>query len=183
MNDSGHGVIIECFGVRAVPSTSDDGLSLVGRHVFERRSGHPDTDAAELIGLLGSQLDGTALLHSTSWRFDPSRGVILTYVCCPDPAPDADGVFVAAASGHGDHCDDNPSRPHDPHADLSDVFHHGIDHLAWLDDHHRHLTASTARVAPEIWAVVRRAGRHRAGQSARDVPSVRGSGSHRSPNT
>lgn len=164
MVDAGDAVIIECFGLRAVRESPDGALSLFGRHVQSRRSHHPDVDAANLIGLVGSPLDGTALLHSTSWRFDPSHGVVLTYVCCPDPKPHANGVLIAAAAGHTGHRDANPSRPHDPDAGLADVLHHGIDHLAWLDDHHRHLTTATSRVAAEIWDAIRLAGRHRAGQ-------------------
>jgi hypothetical protein len=168
----GDGVIVECFGLRAIQPGLGTQTRLVGRRVHGTRRRHPDDDAADLIGLLDSPLDGVALLHSTSWRFDPSSGVVLTYMCCPDPRPDADGELIAAAQTHTGTHDSNPSRPHDPHADLTDVLHHGIDHLAWLDDHHRHLTTHTTRIAPEIWAAVRLAGRHRAGQRTTPTPAA-----------
>lgn len=156
--------MVECFAIRLEPPDQPDQESrIVGRHVQGPNEHHPDIDVAGLVGLVGSPLDGRALLHSTSWRFDPSTGLILTYLCCPDPHPTLSGSIVPAAGRHNDH-DDNPSRPHNPAVELSDVLHHGIDHLAWLSDHHQHITDGVRDLSPLLWEAIRRAGRHRAVQ-------------------
>jgi hypothetical protein len=51
-------------------------------------------------------------------------------------------------------------------------LHHGIDHLAWLADPHPGLVDASQRVAPDLWAAILRAGRHRAGRLVvRDQPA------------
>lgn len=150
-------ITVECFGLRALHG------SLVGRHTSRQRRSHPDLEAAEMIGLTGSPLDGVALLHSTSWRWDGGRGLVLTYLCCPDPSPVASGKLVMPANAH-DELDEDPSRPSNERASLGDVLHHGIDHLAWLGDHHPNLVAPARGASPELWQIILLAGRHRAGQ-------------------
>ncbi|MEP1125613.1 MAG: hypothetical protein ABJH68_17155 [Ilumatobacter sp.] len=144
---------------------------IVGRHVQGPNASHPDIDAARLAGLIGTPLDGTALLHSTSWRWDPAVGLVLTYLCCPDPCPDMGGTMVPTAGRHAG-VEENPSRPHHPDVEPSDILHHGIDHLAWLSDHHPHLTNGVREVAPALWDAIRLAGRHRAIQIVDPLPAA-----------
>ncbi len=164
-------IVVECFAIRLVPSVDGSGAQrLVGRHVRGPNESHPDIDAARLAGLIDTPLDGTALLHSTSWRWDPTVGLVLTYLCCPDPRPEVDGTMVPAAGRHAG-VEENPSRPHNPEVELSDILHHGIDHLAWLSDHHPHLTNGVRDVAPDLWDAIRLAGRHRAIQIVDSIPA------------
>jgi hypothetical protein len=157
-------IIVECFAIRLRASTHETiGSHLVGRHTRGPCETHPDADAARLIGLVDTPLDGTALLHSTSWRWDAAEGLIVTYLCCPDPRPELAGTMVPVASRHAGG-DENPSRPHGHHVALSDILHHGVDHIAWLSDHHPDLTDGVRRAAPELWTAIRSAGRHRAKQ-------------------
>jgi hypothetical protein len=155
---------VECFGLRLVSGT------LVGRLVSTALDGDPDHTAAGAIGLRGSALDGVAVLHSTSWRWHPDTGVVLSYVCAPDPVADP-APAVEPAQGHpGEGL--GPSRPGDGRPSVAHVLHHGIDHLAWLADHHPGLVDASQRVAPDLWAAILRAGRHRAGRLVvRDQPA------------
>lgn len=108
-------------------------------------------------------MDGLALLHSTSWRWErPTGSLVLTYLCCPDPAPLAAGAVVEPSAVHA--AAQDPSRPGDAEVGLAAVLHHGIDHLAWLADHHRSLVQPAVRRAPDLWACIDGAGRHRAGR-------------------
>jgi hypothetical protein len=159
-------IVIECFAIRLrEPNDATIGSDLVGRHTRGLCETHPDADAARLIGLIDTPLDGTALLHSTSWRWETAEGLIVTYLCCPDPRPEMSGTMVPVASRHATG-DENPSRPHGLHVALSDVLHHGVDHIAWLSDHHPHLTDGVRRTSPDLWDAIRSAGRHRALQLA-----------------
>ena len=95
-------VTIECFALRLL----DD--HLVARRVRGPLGATPDRTAALLVGLAGGPLDGLALLHSTSWRWED--GLVLTYLCCPDPHEDRAGEIVRPAHTHRDDVE-NPSRP------------------------------------------------------------------------
>jgi hypothetical protein len=150
---------VECFGLRL------DGGRLVGRPVNVRLDGDPDETAAAAIGLRGSPLDGTAVLHSTSWRWHPDAGIVLTYVCAPDPCTAADASAVVPAGGHP-HDAVGPSRPGEAAPSTAHVLHHGIDHLAWLADHHPHIVGPSRAADPELWAAILEGGRHRAGRLA-----------------
>ena len=97
VRDMGDGVIIECFG-----------SALSSRVLAPRPASSADESTGPAVGIptptqptwwtdQAHPLDGVALLHSTPWRLDPSSGVVLTYICCPDPRPDADGELIAAA--------------------------------------------------------------------------------------
>ena len=148
--------IVECFGLRL------DGVLPVGRLVSAQLDGDPDETAARAIGLIGSEVEGTAVLHSTSWRWQDGVGIVLTYVCAPDPLA-LDGVSVTPADGHP-HDAAGPSHPGDGAPTMAQVLHHGIDHLAWLADHHPRLVEPAMSVAPELWTAILSAGRHRAGR-------------------
>lgn len=149
--------MVECFGLRL-----DGGLP-VGRLVSVELEDDPDEAAAAAIGLRDSALDGTAVLHSTSWRWHRHVGLVLTYVCAPDPWATLDAVAVAPADGHP-HDLSGPSRPGEGAPSPAQVLHHGIDHLAWLADHHPRLVAPSREAAPELWAAILQRGRHRAGR-------------------
>ncbi len=155
---------VECFGLRVQDHR------VTGRLVEARLDGDPDDTASVAIGLRGSPLDGTAILHSTSWRWHPDIGIVLTYVCAPDPCATLDITAVIPADGHPQHTD-GPSRPGDSAPSTAHVLHHGIDHLAWLADHHPHLVAPSHHAAPELWAAILAGGRHRAGQLAHHGPA------------
>ena len=149
--------LVECFGLRL------DGRRLVGRLVNVRLDGDPDETAAAAIGLRGSPLDGVAVLHSTSWRWHPDLGIVLTYVCAPDPGTTIEVAAVAPAAGHPHHTI-GPSRPGEAAPSTAQVLHHGIDHLAWLADHHPHIVEPSRAADPELWAAILEGGRHRAGR-------------------
>lgn len=152
---------VECFGLRI-----GERGELLGRVVRVRLEDDPDEVAAAAIGLTDSGLDGTAVLHSTSWRWHRGVGIVLTYVCAPDPLAAEvhdDAHLVAPAHGHP-HEAAGPSRPGDGQPSPAQVLHHAIDHLAWLADHHPGLIDESRRVAPALWTSVLGAGRHRAGR-------------------
>ena len=148
---------VECFGLRL------DGRRLVGRPVSVRLDGDPDETAAVAIGLRGSPLDGTAVLHSTSWRWVHEVGIVLTYVCAPDPCTTVEVSAVVPADGHPHHAI-GPSRPGEAAPSTAHVLHHGIDHLAWLADHHPHIVGPSRAADPALWAAILEGGRHRAGR-------------------
>lgn len=78
---------------------------LNGRRVVGPLVGEPDQAAALLIGLWGSEVDGVAVLHSTSWRWDGVDGLLLTYLCCPDPRPD---IAIKTISNWSNHLFETP---------------------------------------------------------------------------
>ncbi|MEM9037186.1 MAG: hypothetical protein AAGD18_21525 [Actinomycetota bacterium] len=146
-------VSVETFGLRL-----ERGV-LAARRVTSALRGDPDDDAARAIGLDAGTLPG-AVLHSTSWRWECGE-IVLTYVCCPDPL-DHDACLVPPEHGHP-----GPSEPTLPGAgptSVGQVLHHGIDHLAWLADHHDDLVEASRHTHPELWSRITQAGRHRAGQ-------------------
>jgi hypothetical protein len=147
---------VEVFGLRLVSGAP------VGRLVRAALDGDPDEIAADAVGLRGSVLDGVAVLHSTSWRWRPDVGLVLTYLCAPDPHT---GPAPVVEPAHGHPRDGaGPSRPGEGDPAVAHVLHHGIDHLAWLADHHPGLVVDSRGAAPELWAAILRAGRHRAGR-------------------
>lgn len=149
-------VSIETFGLRLAHG------SLVARRVTSAAQGDPDDDAARAIGLAADSATGV-VLHSTSWRWERGE-IVLTYVCCPDPL-DHDVDLVQPECGHPGPSD--PTQPGAGRATPAQVLHHGIDHLAWLADHHDDLVEASRLAHPELWSRITRAGRHRAGQLRR----------------
>jgi hypothetical protein len=127
----------------------------------------PDARAAELIGLDDTTApETTSVLHSTSWRWSPLAGcVILTYLCATDPNPDGPGWLVSPDPIHPTAAV-SPVQPRPLDVHLGQVLHHGIDHLAWLADHHPQVTSKSQQHAPDLWAQILQNGRHRAGRVA-----------------
>jgi hypothetical protein len=148
---------VECFGLRL------DAGRPVGRLVTSLLGDDPDDTAAMAIGLRGSPLDGTAVLHSTSWRWERGVGLVLTYLCAPDPLGTPVSALVVPAHGHP-HDVAGPSHPGEGSPSPAQVLHHGIDHFAWLADHHSQLVERSRVAAPELWASILENGRHRAGR-------------------
>lgn len=149
-------VSVECFGLRLVDA------SIVGRRVCGPMVDDPDRVAARLIGLVGSSLDGVAVLHSTSWRWTAGGGIVLTYLCCPDPST-VHGEIVMPSMSHTTKGVE-PSRPSSGAGTGGDVLHHGVDHFAWLADHFAETVGLSIREDPDLWSAIHRAGRHRAGR-------------------
>lgn len=147
-------VDIETFGLRLA-----DG-ALAARVVRTALAGQPDACAAAAIGL-EPDTSADAVLHSTSWRWT-GRRVVLTYLCCPDPLPGLDHAVITPAHGHP--TIDDPTRPGASEPSPQQVLHHGIDHLAWLAEHHPRLVECSRSSHPLLWDRLMRAGRHRAGQ-------------------
>lgn len=150
---------VETFGLRL------ENGALRARVVRSPLSGDPDGCAATAIGLRPGD-SSSAVLHSTSWRWTDGR-VVLTYLCCPDPQPFIAGSVVIPAHGHPAGVD--PARPGSSDPSQQQVLHHGIDHLAWLADHHLQLVEHSRSAHPLLWDRVMHAGRHRAGQFPRAI--------------
>ncbi|GAA4232958.1 hypothetical protein GCM10022254_34260 [Actinomadura meridiana] len=134
----GSAVVVEVLALRV---TGDGGLAfrvLAGELGRER---HPDEVARELLGL--SRDTAAYLLHSTSWRHEPSGRVLLTYACCPDPRPDLPAVPLTAWTlAHGDGpASPSPDRPRAEH-----VAAHAVRHLAFL----RHTDPTARRVIEAV---------------------------------
>jgi hypothetical protein len=151
--------VVECFGVSLRHG------ELVGRRVRVPQDGDPDQTAARSIGLTGTRWDGVAVLHSTSWRWDPASNVLyLTYLCCPDPNPDADvGQLVLALAAGADPAGD-PSRPRPAEVPLSAVLIHGLGHLKWLASNSPGPTRGSRDCAPEVWDAIMKLAEQRAGR-------------------
>lgn len=151
-------VDIETFALRLV-----DGSLMARIERTTLASGEPDACAAASIGLVPAS-SPDAVLHSTSWRWTDGR-VVLTYLCCPDPLPGLDHGLITPAHDHPAVVD--PTQPSASRPSPNQVLHHGIDHLAWLADHHPSLVESSRSAHPLLWDRLMRAGRHRAGQFPR----------------
>ena len=152
------GNIVECYGV-----SLRDGR-LLGRRVEAGQDGDPDEVAARSIGLSDSAADGVALLHSTSWRWDPAGGsLVLTYLCCPDPCPEAGGELTL--STHDDAVSsNNPSRPRPEAVSHAAALNHGLGHLAWLAANYPDTTRASQAAAPAVWGAITRMAEEVAGR-------------------
>lgn len=96
-------------------------------------------------------LDDAVLLHSTSWRPDPS-GLLLTYVAVLRKAgevrmnwPGAEPISTRLPEAVGRPLTHGPTEP--PLPRFVDVLLHGIRHLAWLRD----TDATVASALDEHW--------------------------------
>lgn len=87
----------------------------------------PDEAARRLAGVAAGE-SGT-VLHSTSWRYEPDGGLVLTYAVCPDPAPWLPAIEVPVleiARGEA------PAAPSPDRVTLANVVAHAVRHLAFL---------------------------------------------------
>jgi hypothetical protein len=85
------------------------------------------TGTVDLGAAIGTGDPGVEVLHSTSWRHEPTRGVVLTYAALPDPRPDLPATALHTPSVV---CSGDPLRPapdvlHDHH-----IAAHAVRHLA-----------------------------------------------------
>src|SRR6266496_2556195 len=122
MAESGHRVHVEVILLR----TDEDGRLWFRVLRGSLDSDHPDACARRLAALPDG---GPALLHSTSWRYDPCGGVVLTYVAAPESRPELTArplaeAMIAASAG--------PGEPTPPRVGLRNVAAHGVRHLALL---------------------------------------------------
>jgi hypothetical protein len=122
MSLAGNGVRVEVIMLRA-----DDAGGLEYR-VLRAPLGadHPDRCARRLAELPDA---GPALLHSTSWRYDPGGAVVLSYVAAPEahpqlPARPLPEVVIALSAA--------PDEPTPVRVGVRNVAAHGVRHLAML---------------------------------------------------
>lgn len=118
-------------------------------------SSSPDDRAVQACGAGGAGGAGGAVsvVHSTSWRYEPGAGVVLTYVAVPDPDPGAPAVELLTPTVV---CSEDAVRPqprdlHDHH-----VAAHAVRHLSELAD--RDPTVATAARQDghqELWSCIR----------------------------
>ncbi len=127
-----------------------------------RTGQHPDAVARSLT-LADGTTDGGALLHSTSWRYEPGA-VVLTYAALPDPDPTDATVLPGPVPGP----DADPLAPCRPQVRLDHVVSHACRHLAWLRYTDRVVAERAARV-PHLWALIDRYRPAPAGQLAMSV--------------
>lgn len=136
------GVHVEVLLLRLV-GTTDGRPALASRTVrAPLDDGAPDEVARRLAtrpaadGRSVPRADGQAgpegeleLLHSTSWRFEPGNGVVLTYAALPDPDPAAPAVALLhpAVVSSGDPVRPQPDLLHPHH-----VVAHAVRHLVEL---------------------------------------------------
>jgi hypothetical protein len=118
-------VAVEVFGVGL--SGSGDGLAFTRREGPLEKGEDPDPRARQLAEERGQQI---ALIHSTSWRWEPDGRIVLTYVAWVkegtlDPA--ARSLPKLAAPGPVD-----PLRPRPAEIGELDPLAHGLRHLAFL---------------------------------------------------
>jgi hypothetical protein len=114
---SGPTVYIELILVSVDP----DGLTFRTAGCALPDGAEPDQVASDL----GPTSESDALLHSTSWRYEPGR-VILTYVVVPDPDPGAKRRPVADDLAQSEDASEGPDVA------LAQVAAHACRHLAFL---------------------------------------------------
>ena len=118
-------VAVEVFGVGL--AGSGDGLAFTRREGPLEKGENPDPRAFQLAEEGGQQL---ALIHSTSWRWEPDGRIVLTYVAWVKEStlgPAARSLPTLAAPRPVD-----PLRPRPPEIRELDPLAHGLRHLAFL---------------------------------------------------
>ncbi|WP_380165038.1 hypothetical protein [Jannaschia sp. R86511] len=111
-----------------------------------RASGAERADGAD-----GADGADVQVLHSTSWRYEPGRGVVLTYAALPDPDPTAPGTTLVdpAVVSSGDPLRPAPDLLHGHH-----VVAHAVRHLAELarrDPAVRAAAGTADEAGRELW--------------------------------
>jgi hypothetical protein len=118
-------VVVEVFGVGL--SENGDGLAFTRREGPLEKGENPDPRARQLAEESGQQI---ALIHSTSWRWEPDGRIVLTYVAWVKEGtlgPAARSLPKLAAPGPVD-----PLRPRPAEIRELDPLAHGLRHLAFL---------------------------------------------------
>ena len=141
-----HRVSVEVIALRATPA----GLAYRRRVAPLAPDADPDEAAAVLAG------GNPAVLHSTSWRRDPARGLLLTYAALPDPRPD-EAAFPLPDAGIATGPD--ARRPSPAVVGVDQVAAHAVRHLALLR-HNDPVVADALRRHPALDTAI--AGAHAA---------------------
>lgn len=128
-------------------------LSVVDKQLYVRvRAADPGRTAPDVVArrLAGFPVGrASAVLHSTSWRFDGSR-VVLTYVALPDPSGSAGACrLVTRDLARGPHA----LAPAPVRLSLDEVATHACRHLAFLRATDP-AVAAAADQDSEIWDLI-----------------------------
>jgi hypothetical protein len=152
---TGPSVLVEVIALRAVDPATDPADTTDGPHLAYRwrtatlcPPDTPDSLARRLARLVETTTD--TVLHSTSWRYQPTGELVLTYLVCPDPEPAIEVVplpdlQLAYAAG--------PAHPTPPALHLGHVASHAARHLAWLG-HTDPVVAATLSAQPRLLAAL-----------------------------
>jgi hypothetical protein len=145
-------------------SSGDDATDLerAGRLAYRIRAAvlphglAPDALARRLSW--GEAVDGPRapgpgdLVHSTSWRFAPGTGIVLTYVVLPDPEPGAPARPLREPAVV---CSGDPHRPAPPVLHEHHVVAHAVHHLAELAVRDPAIRAAAAQPATaDLWSAI-----------------------------
>jgi hypothetical protein len=146
---TGPSVLVEIIALRATGATDGPHLAYRCRTAVLRAPDTPDALARRLARLAETATD--VVVHSTSWRYQPTGELVLTYLVCPDPEPATEAVplpdlQLAYATG--------PAHPTPPVVHLDHVASHAARHLAWLG-HTDPLIAATLSAHPRLLAALR----------------------------
>jgi len=112
----------------------------------------PDDLALQACGAGGAGGE-VSVVHSTSWRYEPGVGVVLTYVAVPDPEPGAPAVELLAPTVV---CSEDAVRPQPPGLHGHHVAAHAVRHLSELV--HRDPTVAAATRLDghaDLWSCIR----------------------------
>jgi hypothetical protein len=111
---------------------------------------HPKESAGAVRG--GIRCGGVRVVHSTSWRYDPTAGVVLTYAALPDPDPAACAQLLLEPSVV---CSGDPLAPAPPLLHDHHVAAHAVRHLADLAERDPAVAATTADPdLTDLWAAI-----------------------------
>jgi hypothetical protein len=92
------------------------------------------------------------VIHSTSWRFDPVAGVVLTYVVLPDPGPAAPARILHEPAVV---CSGDPRRPAPPVLHDHHIVAHAVRHLADLAGRDPAIiTAAREPASADLWTAI-----------------------------
>lgn len=92
---------------------------------------------------------GVEVLHSTSWRHEPSGRLVLTYAAGPAPGSDMTPLVEPSVVCSGD-----PLTPAPPDVHAHHVAAHAARHLADLATRDPGVAAAAATGAAEFWAAL-----------------------------
>ena len=109
----------------------------------------PDEAALRLLCLGDGKFEG--MCHSTSWRYETTNRIVLTYAVVPDPDPVAE---VSILSGDVILASIDPLRPAPPNLRAEHIAVHAVHHLVELS--RRDVTVKNqVNRYPEIWKLLR----------------------------
>jgi hypothetical protein len=122
-------VLLELFAVSLAP----DGDSIVYTRRVAGLSQSPPVDPDTAASELASPVGRRAMLHSTSWRWEPDGTIVLTYLAYFEPNNFSAGtVTLLARKELAPVPTTNPNRPRPKVIREADVLAHGMRHLSFL---------------------------------------------------